>query len=214
MPDESRFSVEEEKQDPLLPLQVMFRPVEAFRKLRTRPILASLMYLLVTGMITSILGGLLAVFLGVNYLNPSNCGGSAQIFAHWLVFVWLNLEEWGLQLILFILGNQAGYLILALLSAPTLAWITSLASESSFRELVAPTMSAICYGMTPGVLFGWIPNPIFLFGLMALVYQAVAFWTMLELTKGRAAALMLVWLVLFGLLQDLAASLFGLILQV
>lgn len=209
MPDKSRFSVEGEKRDPLLPLLVMFRPVEAFRKLRTRPILVSLTYLLVTGMITSILGGLLAVFLGVNYLNPSNCGGSAQIFAHWLVFVWLNLEELGLQIILFILSNQGGYLILALLSAPTLAWITSLASDSSFRELVAPTMSAICYGMTPGVLLGWIPNPLFLFGLMALVYQAVAFWIMLGLTKRRAAALMLVWLILFGLLQDLAVFIFA-----
>ncbi len=212
MSDESRISRAEEGRSQLLPLLVVFRPIESFQRLRTKTIVTSLTYLLVTGMITSILGGLLAVFWGVSYLDPSNCGGSAQIFAHWLVFVWLNLEEWGLQLFLFILSNQFGYLILALLSAPTLAWITSLASDSSFRELVAPTTSAICHGMTPGVLFGWIPNPVFLFGLMALVYQAVAFWIMLELTKGRAAVLMLVWLVLFGLLQDLAAFLFGLIL--
>ena len=176
--------------------------------------MVSLTYLLVAGLITSILGGLLAVFVGVSYLNPSNCGGSAQIFAHWLVFVWLNLEEWWSQLIMFALSNQVGYLILALLSATTLAWITSLASDSSFRELVAPTMSAICYGMTPGVLFGWIPNPVFLFGLMALVYQAVAFWIILELTKRRAAALMFVWLVLFGLLQDLAVFIFSFLVSV
>jgi len=115
MSDESRSSGDDERQNHPLPLLVIFRPIETFRKLRRRPILVSLTYLLVAGLITSILGGLLAVFVGVSYLNPSNCGGSAQIFAHWLVFVWLNLEEWWSQLIMFALSNQVGYLILALL---------------------------------------------------------------------------------------------------
>ena len=99
-------------------------------------------------------------------------------------------------------------MVLAVASAPILAALISVATGRKLKQLLTPTTSAICYGMTPGSVFGWIPNPFFLFGIMALVYQGLAFFAMLELSKRDTILLLITWLIVFGLLQDVASYMF------
>ncbi len=184
------------------------RPLEAYSHLRNMPVKKSILYIMVLGMITSVASGLLSSLGYVDYQNPSNCGGSAQIFAHWLTYSWLGETSWPQATVVFVIANEAGYLILAALSGPLLAGLAVLLTKQSIADLLPPAMAAVCYGMTPGLLLGWIPNPFFAIGIMALIYQVLALWKMLELTGRQAVVLGILWLVLLGVVQDASSLVF------
>lgn len=194
-----------------LPLRIVVSPFSCYDSLKSKSVRQSITYLLVIGMIASVLSGLLSALAGIDYQNPSNCGGSAQIFAHWFTYVWLGETDWIRATSFFIVTNQLGYLVLALLSGPLLAGLGAVLLRGAPKDLLGPAMAAVCYGMTPGILFGWIPNPFFFFGVLALVYQILALWKMMELTVPMALLLGLLWLVLLGFFQDLAVLVFKLV---
>jgi hypothetical protein len=202
----------ERKQSWRTPVNILVRPLSSLEALREEPLPASMAYLLVFGLVTSVIAGVLSSLYGVNYQEPSNCGGSAQIFAHWFTYVIVANPDWLVSALLFIASNEIGYLILAGVSAVVLAGSASLLSDERARSLLAPAMAAVCYGMTPGILFGWIPNPFYLTGVLALIYQLAALWVMMKLTKTRTVVLGILWLVLVGIVQDGAVLIFEMLL--
>ncbi|TFF91346.1 hypothetical protein EU545_04395 [Candidatus Thorarchaeota archaeon] len=191
-----------------LPGEILLRPLSVYETLKTCSIFSSLSYLLALGLTTSILSGLLAALVGVDYQNPSNCGGSAQILAHWFTYTWVGETDLIRSISLFIVVNEIGYLLLALMSAPLLAAASFLFVKEAQTELLRSAMSAVCYGMTPGLVLGWVPNPFFIFGVLALGYQALALWKMMGLSAAKSVLVCVVWLVVFGVLQDLAVFIF------
>jgi hypothetical protein len=62
--------------------------------------------------------------------------------------------------------------------------------------------------MPPGLLFGWIPNPLFLIGIIALIYQVLALWVMMDVSKSRAVLIAILWLILLAVVQDLSLLVF------
>ena len=103
---------------------------------------------------------------------------------------------------------MAGYLILAAVSVPVLAsaaWLVM--GRPAFGDLPRLSAVAVVYGMTPGFLFGWAPNPFYAVGLWATLWQALAVKEVFSLSWGRAATAVLLWIVVVGVLHDLAGLL-------
>ena len=191
-----------------LPIRVLIQPLRTYRHLKDRSLKRSMLFILMFGMITSVASGLLSSLVGIDYQNPANCGGSAQIFAHWFTYSLLGETSWLRATAVFVIANETGYLLLAAISGPLLAGLAGLLMKRNAAELVHPAMAAVCYGMTPGLLLGWIPNPFFAIGILALVYQVIALWRMLELTGKQAIIIGALWLILLGLVQDAASFVF------
>jgi hypothetical protein len=195
------------------PLTILIRPMRSFEGLRGRPVRGSMSFLLTYGLVTSVLSAVLATFVGVDYSNPSNCGGSAQLFAHWVVFEWLKSSDWLSTIVFFVLSNELGYLILGAVSGLIIAGGITVLDHKPLDDFLRPGFSAVCYGMTPGLILGWIPNPFFLVGILALIYQAVAIWVMSDLSAKRTVALVLLWVVSLALVQDLVSFVFMVLYQ-
>lgn len=193
-----------------LVLRIMVDPLGAFRSLKDKGFRDSLCHVLTIGWVTALLSGALSL-MGVDYTNPSNAGGSAQLFAPWALET-LGLEVGGPAEVLFFAGFvMAGYLVLAAVSAPVLAsaaWLVM--GRPAFGEFPRLSAVAVVYGMTPGFLFGWAPNPFYAVGLWATVWQGLAVREVFSLSWGRAVVVVLLWIVVVGVLYDLAGLLLSL----
>ena len=190
-----------------LAYRVLFDPLGAFRSLKGKNFRDSLCHVLTLGWVTALLSGALSIY-GVDYTNPSNAGGSAQLFAPWAIER-LGLDVGGLAEAMFFAGLvMAGYLILAAVSVPVLAaaaWLVM--GRHPFGDLPRLSAVAVVYGMTPGFLFGWVPNPFYAVGLWATLWQALAVKEVFSLSWGRTVVAVLLWIVGVGLLHDLAGLL-------
>ncbi|MFH2111250.1 MAG: hypothetical protein ABIJ47_08340 [Candidatus Bathyarchaeota archaeon] len=190
--------------------RIVVDPLGAFRSLRDRGFRDSLCHVLTIGWVTALISGVLSLY-GVDYSNPSNAGGSAQIFAPWALET-LGLKVGGLAEALFFAGFvMAGYLVLAAVSAPVLAsaaWLVM--GRPAFGDFQRLSAVAVVYGMTPGFLFGWAPNPFYAVGLWATVWQGLAVREVFSLSWGRAVVVVLLWIVVVGVLHDLAGLLLSL----
>jgi len=193
-----------------LAYRIVVDPLGAFRRLKDKGFRDSLCHILTFGWVTAVLSGALSLY-GVDYTNPSNAGGSAQLFAPWALKV-LGLEVGGLAETLFFAGFvMAGYLILTAVSVPVLAsaaWLVM--GRPAFGDLPRLSAVAVVYGMTPGFLFGWVPNPFYAVGLWATLWQALAVKEVFSLSWGRAVVAVLLWVVVVGLLHDLAGLMLSL----
>lgn len=190
-----------------LVLRIMVDPLGAFRSLKDKGFRDSLCHVLTIGWVTALLSGALSL-MGVDYTNPSNAGGSAQLFAPWALEA-LGLEVGGLAEALFFAGFvMAGYLILAAVSVPVLASATWLVmGRPTFGDIPRLSAVVVVYGMTPGFLFGWAPNPFYAVGLWATVWQGLAVREVFGLSWGRAIVAVLLWIVVVGVLHDLSGLL-------
>ena len=187
--------------------RIMVDPLGAFRSLKDKGFRDSLCHVLTLGWVTALLSGVLSL-MGVDYTNPSNAGGSAQLFAPWALEV-LGLEVGGLAGVLFFAGFvMAGYLILAAVSVPVLASAARLVmGRPAFGDLPRLSAVAVVYGMTPGFLFGWAPNSFYAVGLWATLWQALAVKEVFSLSWGRAVAVVLLWILVVGVLHEFAGLL-------
>jgi hypothetical protein len=190
-----------------LAYRIVVDPLGAFRSLKGKGFKDSLCHILTLGWVTALLSGALSLY-GVDYTNPSNAGGSAQLFAPWALKA-LGLEVGGLGEALFFAGFvMAGYLILAAVSAPVLATAACLVTgRRSFSNLLRLSAVAVVYGMTPGFLFGWVPNPFYAVGLWATLWQALAVREVFGLSWGRTVVAVLLWITVVGVIHDLAGLL-------
>jgi len=195
-----------------LPFKIMVKPLANYEKVEDKKFQVSLFFMLFWGLITSITSALLAIYLGVDYGNPSNCGGSAQIFADWVVFKVWNIENPHIGIITFILANEFGYFFLGVLSTLVIALLAKVPKKDNFKELINPSMAAISYGMTPALLIGWLPNPIFLVGILALIYQSLAIWKILKLSKKGAVFVALSWILILAIMHDITEFILNLII--
>ena len=193
-----------------LAYRIIIDPLESFRQLKTRSFMDSLTHILEFGWVTAILSGVLRLY-GVDYGNPSNAGGSAQIFAAWV----FGNVDFGVaplfQAVIFAVLVMIGYLVLALISTPILAaasWV--LMGRPSFDELPRLSIVAVSYGMTPGFLFGWMPNPFYFVGLWATLWQALAVKEVFGFSWVRSLLVVFSWVLGVAILHDLA----GFILRV
>ncbi len=195
-----------------LAYKIVVDPLGAFRSLKDKGFRDSLCHMLTLGWVTALFSGALSV-CGVDYTNPSNAGGSAQLFAPWALKV-LGLEVGGLAEALFFAGFvMAGYLILAAVSVPVLAsaaWLVT--GRPAFGDLPRLSSVAVVYGMTPGFLFGWVPNPFYAVGLWATLWQALAVREVFGLSWWRTVVAVLLWITVVGVIHDLAGFLLGLII--
>jgi len=190
-----------------LSYRVMVDPLGAFRSLKDKGFRDSLCHILTFGWVTAFLSGVLSL-CGVDYANPSNAGGSAQLFAPWA------LEALGLgvggpaEALLFAGFVMAGYIVLAVVSVPVLAAAVWLATERpAFSEFPRLSAVAVVYGMTPGFLFGWVPNPFYAVGLWATVWQGLAVREVFGLSLWRTVVVVLAWILVVGVLYELAGLL-------
>ncbi|HEX3002286.1 MAG TPA: YIP1 family protein, partial [Methanoregula sp.] len=60
------------------------------------------------------------------------------------------------------------------------------------RKGIFETAKAVIYGMTPGMLFGWIPFIGFLFGLWSIVLQIIGIRELQEMSSGKALVAMII----------------------
>jgi hypothetical protein len=195
-----------------LAYRIMVDPLGSFKILRGESFNETLGHVLTFGWVTALLSGALSVY-GVDYTDPSNAGGSAQLFAPWAL-KFLGLEVGGLAEALFFAGLvMAGYLMLLVVSVPVLASVAwFVMGRPSFGDLPRLSAVAVVYGMTPGFLFGWVPNPFYVVGLWATLWQAVAVREVFALSWGRAVVAVLLWIVVVGVLHDLAGLLLSLVI--
>jgi hypothetical protein len=185
------------------PFKILVNPIPNFENKKNKSFLESIFFMLFFGLITSVSSAYLAIYLNIDYANPSNCGGSAQIFADWVVFKYIKISNSNLAIIVFIIANELGYLILGILSVIIITLLVKIPKKNNFKNLIEPSMAGICYGMTPGLLLGWIPNPFFLIGIMAAIYQSLAIWKILDLSKKAAILIILGWILITGVLHDI-----------
>jgi len=187
--------------------RIIVDPLGAFRTLKDKGFRDSLCHILTLGCVTALLSGALSLY-GVDYTNASNAGGSAQLFAPWALKV-RGLEVGGLAEALFFAGFvMAGYLILTAVSTPVLAsaaWLVM--GRPAFGDLPRLSAVAVVYGMTPGFLFGWVPNPFYAVGLWATLWQALAVREVFGLSWGRTVIVVLLWIIVVGVIHDLAGLL-------
>lgn len=169
-------------------------------------------FLLVFGWVTAILSGVLSLY-GVDYTNPSNVGGSAQLLAPWILMYFEDGFSGASWVAAFAILIMIGYLVLTAISIPVLALITwtMKGRRQSLNSSLSGSAKAILYGMTPGFLFGWVPNPLYLVGLWATLWQALAVKEILELSWVKTVVIVLCWIIIVGVIHDAASYLWGLI---
>jgi len=187
--------------------RIIVDPLGSFRSLEGMGFRESLCHMLTFGWVTAFLAGALSL-RGVDYSDPSNAGGSAQLFAPWALEA-LGVDVGGFAEVLLFSGFvMVGYLVLAAVSAPVLAsavWLVT--GRPAFSETLRRAAVAVVYGMTPGFLFGWVPNPFYAVGLWATLWQTLAVREVFSLSWRRAVVAVLLWVVGVGVLHDLAGLL-------
>ena len=187
--------------------RIIVDPLGSFRSLEGMGFRESLCHMLTFGWVTAFLAGALSL-RGVDYSDPSNAGGSAQLFAPWALEA-LGVDVGGFAEVLLFSGFvMVGYLVLAAVSAPVLAsavWLVT--GRPAFGETLRRAAVAVVYGMTPGFLFGWVPNPFYAVGLWATLWQTLAVREVFSLSWRRAVVAVLLWIVGVGVLHDLAGLL-------
>ncbi|MFB0560092.1 MAG: hypothetical protein ACETWM_02485 [Candidatus Lokiarchaeia archaeon] len=195
-----------------LPVRIIFKPRIAMQELKqSESFKTPILYTLILGLITSVLAAILTQY-GVSYVDPRNCGGSAQILAGWVIahygWVWPPLNK----ILGFILLNEFGYFILTVAFIPFIAplarWLTLRSTEDaprSIRYYGLSCVQAICYGMTPASIFGWIPNPISIIGLWALVWQVYALKIFYNFNWKKAIIVFVVGFLGIALLREIAS---------
>lgn len=204
------MTVKQEKTQSLDLLQLTYRividPNRTFQSLRgdvgyKKP----LTLMLVFGWVTAILSGIFSLY-GVDYTNPSNAGGSAQLFAPWFIKNYIPDIQGVAYVTAFSSLVMVGYIILTALSMPILAFVARMirGRGSTFSIHLSSAFKAIVYGMTPGFLFGWVPNPLFLVGLWATLWQALAVKEIFELGYLKTVIVVLCWILIVGLTHDAA----------
>jgi hypothetical protein len=188
-------------------IQILMDPLASFRSLKSQKYHDTLLHILIFGWVTAILSGILRIY-GVNYNNPSNAGGSAQIFAAWAMeFTKYNSPL--LEVILFSLLVMIGYLVLAIVSAPVLAiavWLFT--GRVWYDDYTRLSFIAVTYGMTPGFIFGWMPNPFYFVGLWATFWQVLAVRELLGLSWKKTLIVIISWILFMAIIHDLAGFVF------
>ena len=187
-----------------LAFRTLVVPKRTFKLLKVQRISDTLVYILTIGWITAIISGILRDF-GVDYSRPSNAGGSAQLFAAWGIKV-LNLDMGNLfEVLVFALLVMIGYIALAIISTIVLAVITWLLfGRPDFEDFPRLSFIAIVYGMTPGFLFGWVPNPFYFVGLWATLWQSLAIKEIFNFSWKDTVIAVLAWIFIVAILHDLA----------
>jgi len=190
-----------------LAYMILINPLQAFSSVRGEVgYRGPLVFLLVFGWVTAIMSGALSLF-DVDYSNPSNAGGSAQLFAPWVIGNYAPNLQGITRVVVFAVLVMVGYVILTALSIPVLAlvaWVMKRRSERLSVCLSSAT-KAVLYGMTPGFLFGWVPNPLYLVGLWATLWQALAVKEMFDFGWVKTIAAVLCWVLIVGVIHDAAS---------
>ena len=184
---------------------IVLNPIRAFKSVKDeRGFRKPMTFLLIFGWITAILSGILSLY-GVDYSNPSNAGGSAQLLAPWVLSNYIENASGALWVATFAILVMVGYLVLTAISVPVLALVTWVFTEGrgrSFYQFLSGSAKAILYGMTPGFLFGWVPNPLYLVGLWATLWQALAVKEIFELGWVKMIFVVVCWVIIVGLIHD------------
>ena len=192
-----------------LAFRTLVVPKRTFKLLKVQRISDTLVYILTIGWITAIISGILRDF-GVDYSRPSNAGGSAQLFAAWGIKV-LNLDMGNLfEVLVFALLVMIGYIALAIISTIVLTVITwLLLGRLDFRDFPRLSFIAIVYGMTPGFLFGWVPNPFYFVGLWATLWQSLAIKEIFNFSWKDTVIAVFTWIFIVAILHDLAVMFYN-----
>ncbi len=190
-----------------LAYMILINPLQAFSSVRGEVgYRGPLVFLLVFGWVTAIMSGALSLF-GVDYSNPSNAGGSAQLFAPCVIGNYAPNLQGITHVAVFAVLVMVGYVILTALSIPVLALVAWVMKGRSERRSVclSSATKAVLYGMTPGFLFGWVPNPLYLVGLWATLWQALAVKEMFDFGWVKTIAAVLCWVLIVGVIHDAAS---------
>ena len=201
----------ERRKLPAFAVRSLYSPIKSFSSVKGERSYANpLIFLLWFGLITAFLSGVLNE-LGVDYSNPSNAGGSAQLFAPWVIQNFAPNLGGPARVLVFALSVEAGYLILTSLSVVVVAAIArALVQGSEARQsLILKSLKAVCYGMGPGLFFGWIPNPVYFFGIWATVWQALAIYVYFDLTRIGAITTVMLWVSAVGVIHDIVSFLWA-----
>jgi len=192
-----------------LAFRTLVVPKRTFKLLKVQRISDTLVYILTIGWITAIISGILRNF-GVDYSRPSNAGGSAQLFAAWGVKV-LSLDMGNsFEVLVFALLVMIGYIALAIISTIVLAVITWLLfGRPDFEDFPRLSFIAIVYGMTPGFLFGWVPNPFYFVGLWATLWQSLAIKEIFNFSWKDTVIAVFTWIFIVAILHDLAVMFYN-----
>jgi hypothetical protein len=184
--------------------RIIIDPINSFKLLKDLRVYDSICYILSFGWVTALFSGFLSLY-GIDYSNPSNVGGSAQLFACWALQI-LNQESNSVITVLFFAFLvMVGYLTLAFVSTPivaSIAWLFT--GRTNFNYLIKLAYIAVIYGMTPGFLFGWIPNPFYLIGIWATLWQGLAVKEVYSLSWWKALTVVSSWIIIVGVIHDLA----------
>ena len=190
-----------------LAYMILVNPLQAFSSVRGEASYRGpLVFLLVFGWVTAIISGALSLY-GVDYSNPSNAGGSAQLFAPWVIDNYASNLQGVTCVAVFAVLVMVGYVILTALSIPVLALVAWVMKGRSgpLSVCLSTASKAVLYGMTPGFLFGWVPNPLYLVGLWATLWQALAVKKMFDFGWVKTIAVVLCWILIVGVIHDAAS---------
>jgi len=145
----------------------LFNPVETFRSSRDDTPGTVLGYFSVLLAIDAVLTSVITV-LGIGFLG---------LFGQYL-------PPTGpfLPVIIFVLVLVGGLIWALVISAWVHLWVYLLGG----RKGIFQTVKAVLYGLTPGLLFGWIPVVGFFFSLWAIVLEILGIRELQELSTGKA----------------------------
>lgn len=168
---------------------ILVSPVETFRNSRDKTAESVFSYFLVllvidallTSIITALGVGAMAVLL--RYIPAYSSLLPVLVFAIVLV------------------GGMAWALLIS-------AWIHLWVYLAGGRKGIFMTIKAVLYGMTPALLFGWIPVIGFFFTLWTLVLEILGIRELQELGTGKTILVMVIAIVIPMILVALAAAWF------
>ena len=140
-------------------------PVASFRNSRTDETNVVAPYLVALLLVHAVLTAVIA-FIGISTMG---------MFTH-------MMPGFAMPVVIFFCVLIGGALMTALFSVWLHLWVYIMGG----RKGIMQTAKAVIYGMTPGMLLGWIPLAGFLFCLWSIVLQIIGVRELQEISSGRA----------------------------
>ena len=167
----------------------LLNPAETFRNCRDDPAGSVLSYFAVLLIIDALLTSAIAV-LGIGYLGA--------------FLKYIPANSYYLPAVVFLIILLGGLVWALIISAWIHLWVYLVGG----RKGIFSTVRAVLYGMTPGLLFGWIPVVGIFFTLWALILEIIGIRELQEISGGKAILVMIIAFLIPTLLIVLAAAWF------
>lgn len=170
-------------------------PVETFRAVKDEPLGKAFGYYALLSLITPVLLGVLFLVIGLSALAflPKLIGTS--LFASSLIGLLITIGLYGFSLINIWISGLIVHLGVLIFIRP----------NQGIRE----TYKALMYGLTPFLLFGWVPFLNYLIAMWAIILEVIGLKELHKTSVGKAIAALVIILLIIIIIGVILVLLLG-----